>query len=151
MEIEKAIEIGKKLINKYCPEYKLKIGNMKREHGYCNYTNKTIALSKYYIINNTEESVTGTIIHEIAHALTRGDNHGKKWQAKCIELGGDGKRLSNKTNGVPKKWKYVCEKCGNSFETFRKSKRIGACLYCCNKHNYGEYDERFILKEFKLR
>lgn len=33
------------------------------------------------------DDLLDTLLHEIAHALTPGDGHGKLWQAKAMELG----------------------------------------------------------------
>ncbi|HIQ56884.1 TPA: SprT-like domain-containing protein [Candidatus Gracilibacteria bacterium] len=60
----------------------------KKRFGMCNYTTKTISLSKYLTAINSEEKVINTILHEIAHALA-GYNagHGKKWKETMINLG----------------------------------------------------------------
>jgi uncharacterized protein (UPF0335 family) len=39
---------------------------------------------------NTLERVKMTVLHEIAHALTKGHGHDRVWQRKCIEIGGNG-------------------------------------------------------------
>lgn len=67
--------------------WSFKIDNAKRRFGVCNYTYKFIGLSSVLIELNTEAEVLDTILHEIAHALTRGDGHGRRWKAKCVELG----------------------------------------------------------------
>ena len=46
-----------------------------------------IELSRPLVELNSEEEVRDTILHEIAHVLTWGDDHGPKWQAECRRLG----------------------------------------------------------------
>lgn len=82
--------------------------------GQCNYTQKKIVLSLELTALNTESEVKDTIIHEIAHALTPGDGHGKKWKEKCIELGCRPEQYFNDTQKVTSFSRYtaVCENCG---------------------------------------
>lgn len=82
--------------------------------GQCNYTHKKIVLSLELTALNTKSEVKDTIIHEIAHALTPGDGHGKKWKAKCVELGCRPEQYFNDTQKVTAFSRYtaVCEACG---------------------------------------
>lgn len=70
----------------------LRYGNAKRVAGSCDYRHKRITLSKYLLAQRSYEESLNTIVHEIAHALTKGHNHDAVWAAKHRELGGDGKR-----------------------------------------------------------
>ena len=54
-----------------------------------------IRLSLLYVRLNDEAKVRDSILHEIAHALTPGDQHGLAWQKKCRELGCDPNRFSH--------------------------------------------------------
>lgn len=63
-----------------------------RRFGVCNLTKKHISLSRTLCELNSDEEVTDTILHEIAHALAyerHGKNckHDKRWQKICIEIG----------------------------------------------------------------
>lgn len=82
--------------------------------GLCDYTNKKVVLSLELTALNTESEVKDTLIHEIAHALTPGDGHGKRWKAKCIELGCRPEQYYNDTQKVTAFSRYtaVCEVCG---------------------------------------
>ena len=55
--------------------------------GYCEPAKKYIVLSKPVIMANSLRFARGTILHEIAHALTPEHGHDSTWKAKCIELG----------------------------------------------------------------
>jgi predicted SprT family Zn-dependent metalloprotease len=46
-----------------------------------------IELSRKLVELNTEDEVRDTILHEIAHLLTWGDDHGSKWKKMCVKLG----------------------------------------------------------------
>lgn len=57
-------------------------------HGRCFHKEKLIALSHRMTSVNTEEVVTDTIRHEIAHALAGPKHsHDDVWRAKAVELG----------------------------------------------------------------
>lgn len=60
--------------------------------GLCVYEEREIQLSKYWMLSIKYQDAVQVILHEIAHALTEGHNHDSVWSAKCIEIGGDGKR-----------------------------------------------------------
>lgn len=79
---------------------------------------RKIELSTKLVEINDEQRVRLTILHEIAHALTEGHGHDRVWQAKLLEIGGDGKRCysSSDTNTiertrVKKIYQLVCVDC----------------------------------------
>lgn len=90
--------------------------------GKCKYGYRIIELAGWFIDNNTDEEIELTILHELAHALTRGHGHDIVWSNKCKELGGNGLRYYNQggRNVVnPNKHRYSrkrytlkCECCG---------------------------------------
>src|SRR4051812_18501566 len=59
----------------------------RRRFGSCQPARKRITLSRALTLLNNLDQIRDTILHEIAHALTPGDNHGDKWRAKCVEIG----------------------------------------------------------------
>lgn len=74
--------------------WKFSFNNSKRSCGLCSYVKKVIYISNYYISSKTTtlEDIENAILHEIAHALTPGEKHGKVWKAKAIEIGCSGER-----------------------------------------------------------
>lgn len=67
--------------------FRFKWNNRKSSFGLCDYTNRTIQLSRIMTANQCKEQIRDTILHEIAHALTPGAGHGPAWKRKARELG----------------------------------------------------------------
>ena len=57
--------------------------------GLCSYKDKCIILSAHHIDIHPTPDVRNTILHEVAHALTRGHAHDDIWAAKAKEIGCD--------------------------------------------------------------
>lgn len=129
----------------------------KKRFGRCNYTTKTISLSKYLTEINSEEKVTETIIHEIAHALAgHSAGHGKKWKETMTHLG----QTPNRCYGndvISPKLKYT-GKCKNykickteiqrntlPKRTLLVQKHI-ACKTCCKKFNNNKFSMNYIFE-----
>lgn len=141
MTINEAYVLAVSLKNKH-PElssWKVSFNNRKKAFGICNYRTREISLSKLFIPFMTDEAVKDTIVHEIAHALTMGHDHDNVWKRKCIELGGNGYRISgveNFKNGIDgilefgaKNCKYTltCPTCGCKVHLNRKPKLTRSC------------------------
>lgn len=58
-----------------------------RRFGLCDYSRKTISMSKLLVYLNSEDVVKDIILHEIAHALTPRAGHGPKWRIICEAIG----------------------------------------------------------------
>jgi predicted SprT family Zn-dependent metalloprotease len=96
--------------------------------GVCNYTQKEINLSLELTMLNTENEVRDTIVHEIAHALTPNDGHGRKWKAKCVEIGCRPEQFFTNEQKVTANSRYIatCEACGMK----HKRDKITLSCYC---------------------
>jgi predicted SprT family Zn-dependent metalloprotease len=114
----------------------------KTAFGVCSYTKREIQLSAYLIPECTEEGITDTILHEIAHALTPGHHHDNVWKRKCIELGGNGERVGSdlkykkdSADVYEKLAKYTltCPVCGEKIYMNRRPTRSSSC----GKHGKG--------------
>ena len=118
------------------------------------YNYRVVELSIPLVKINDEERVMKTILHEIAHALTEGHEHDSVWQAKCLEIGGDGKRCYSRhdTNTIERKrtlYQAYCPEHGNRGITYRRTDK--ACGICCKKYKGGRYSERFNIQYRELK
>lgn len=114
--------------------------------GICKYKTKEIHINKRFALIEKEEEVIDTIIHEVAHALTRGAGHGERWKAKCIELGCSDeqfKNLDKETLNKLARYKGVCPTCGHEIYSSRKTGIIH--IQCSNKE-YRESGQTDYLK-----
>lgn len=74
----------------------IKSSNKVGRAGDCNHKKKIIRLSPLFVELNSQEHITNTILHEIAHALTPNHGHNKFWKRKAIEIGCTGSRTYSK-------------------------------------------------------
>lgn len=132
-------------------EWTYNFGQATRLFGYCSYTKKKITLSEPLVLLNSEEEVTNTILHEIAHAMTgkiivngRVMHHGSDWVRTARSIGCTGDRCYGSHVKTPSpRYLAVCSRCHSKREYQRKRKL--ACGNCCRKHNGGKFSERFLL------
>lgn len=128
-------------------EWCFKFDHAKRRFGCCNYSNSVISLSRHLTRLNDEDEVRDTLLHEIAHALTPGDGHGRKWKAKCLEIGAKPERCyqAEEVEQTLAPYYLYCKHCGIEQPRFRRSRRIVACRDCCNRYNSGKFSDDFQL------
>lgn len=154
MDINKAIALAKTIMGNHSElkNWKVTSNNRKRAFGICSYGKSQIELSSVLVPIMTDKAILDTIIHEIAHALTRGHNHDNVWKRKCIELGGDGKRCGGtekyKDEEAGKvlmekleKYTLTCPVCNAKTSMSRLPKRSYSCI------NHGS---RYYNPEYKL-
>lgn len=68
----------------------------KKRLGACHYSKRKITISHYMTEAADEETVTQTLLHEIAHALLPvGAGHGPQWKALAKRIGYTGKRTAS--------------------------------------------------------
>ena len=97
-----------------------------RRFGVCHYGKKHISLSRTLCELNTDEEVTDTILHEIAHALAferHGENcgHDQRWKTICVEIGARPKACYDNTvvqQNAP--WVLVHKVTGEVFRSYYK-------------------------------
>jgi len=141
----------KELVEEQIKKHKLigwrfEINNSKKVLGQCNYREKIINVSWSFMKQNTDELVMDVILHEIAHALTRGHHHDEVWKAKCLEIGANPDRICNEAV-IPKgKYVYECPKCKKESHYFRKKRREFACGDCCKVYNNNRYSDKYICR-----
>ena len=84
-----ALELGADLFAQHgLTDWRLKLDHARRRAGQCDYSNKTISLSRHYVRYAEQAHIKDTILHEIAHALV-GPHHGHDavWRQKAREIG----------------------------------------------------------------
>jgi len=148
MELTKAKNIAKQLIEQHCNDYHFEWFNGTSTYGLCCRRIHTIKISKILTELNSEKEFRNTILHEIAHALTTG-GHNKEFYKMCIKVGSAPERCYSTSVITPKKDSYIYE-CPKCKQKVTRHKMIGknktACGRCCNKYNFGNYSTEFILK-----
>lgn len=116
MDTQKCRELANELLTKHnLTDWTFQFDESVRRFGVCRYKPKVISMSWRLVSLNTEQRVKRIILHEIAHALCPKEHHNWKWQAKLLEIGGDGKRCYDLSDTiVPKaKYKTLCPACGH--------------------------------------
>ena len=107
----------------------------RRRFGSCQPGRKLLTLSRPLTLLNNEDQVRDTILHEIAHALTPGDGHGRRWRAKCVEIGANPKRTYGDDEVVspprrPAWFEMGCERCNWWVDRRRRTRRKLVCKAC---------------------
>jgi len=104
-------------------------------NGQCNYARKTISLSRITNAIRDEADVRQTIIHEVAHALTPGADHGYLWKIKFRALGGSGDRVARDKVDVSliSKYRVECSVTGKPLgHANRKGKVLASSVCKCH-------------------
>ncbi|WP_423921914.1 SprT-like domain-containing protein [Frigoribacterium sp. 2-23] len=105
--------------------------NAKTRAGLCNYTSKTITVSRYLAGRYEDDEIHQVLLHEVAHALAGSRaGHGPTWRRVAAELGYEGSRLHDgaiASELAP--WVGVCP-AGHEHFRYREPKRALACGRC---------------------
>ena len=119
--------------------------------GCCHWRTRKITLSRYHAEHGTEADITETILHEIAHALAGvSAKHGLKWKIIARRIGANPKATSDRPlHAPPPKYQGTCPGCGQTSKARRRTK--AACAACCDRHNGGRFDPRFLLTWSSVR
>jgi predicted SprT family Zn-dependent metalloprotease len=116
-------------------DWTFKFDHARRRFGSCRTRAKLITLSRHLTFLNTEAEVRDTILHEIAHALCPGDNHGPAWRAMCRQIGAKPTRCytDNEVTSPPRRparFEIGCPKCNWWTERRRLTRRKLICAKC---------------------
>lgn len=103
--------------------------------GICRRKQREISLSAPLMSVWTEEQARDTILHEIAHALTKG-GHGTEWQRMCVRIGADPTRTWGH-NGEERLERRYTGRCPNGHELKRdrRPRKPVSCSVCCPVFN----------------
>lgn len=119
--------------------WRFRLNNRKTAIGVCNYREKTIFYSTVFL-KQEEKEIKDTLLHEIAHALTKGSGHGREWKRMCILLGCKPKRTKSSNNECKEellktaKYIAVCKN-GHTHYKNKSSKTQSSCGLCDRKFN----------------
>lgn len=115
------------------PGWKFAIDSAKRRAGLCNYSEKVISLSRYYIDLHSIDECLQVLAHELGHAKAgKAAGHTKAWLAAAREFG----YLNERFTGVEiaqehASWVGVCPS-GHEHYRYRKPTRPMSCLKCAS-------------------
>lgn len=111
--------------------WRLSFDNAKMRAGACRSDRKEITLSRPLMTLYDVEQVTGTVLHEIAHALAgAGHGHDRVWRRIAKRIGYTGGRcVPVDAPQVDGPWEGVCE-AGHRTTAHRRPVRVRSCLRC---------------------
>jgi predicted SprT family Zn-dependent metalloprotease len=111
--------------------WSFEIKDFGRRAGVCKHSIQRIEIQEYYALNNPQEEVVDTLMHEIAHALTPGHHHDIIWKAMAVQLGAAPKSCVNKNAlAKPSDWKATCN-CGKVYYKYKASAGLEQRHFCC--------------------
>jgi predicted SprT family Zn-dependent metalloprotease len=104
----------------------------RRRLGACWLDRRRITLSREFVRLNGEGLVRDVILHEIAHALTPGDGHGRAFKRKARELGCSDRSCVDTALVVTSPPTYIleCPHCGRTWPRYRRPASALACGAC---------------------
>jgi predicted SprT family Zn-dependent metalloprotease len=114
--------------------------NGRKRAGCCQYATQVISLSYAFAKQASQEEITDTILHEIAHALVgKAHNHDEVWRTKAREIGCSGRRCHDR-QFVPPRYIVTCERhCWVA--TAERRRRGVVCMQCRGRIVYQTYTE----------
>lgn len=149
MNLNDAEDMARRLIAQHAPGYRFAWDNARSRFGQCNYSTRTISLSRPVSRINDETEVRDTILHECAHAIAGPSaGHGPVWRATARSIGARPNRTSDADNGRGEApWVGVCAK-GHVGSTrfFRRPRVRRSCATCAP----GVFDSRYLLTYSKV-
>lgn len=116
------------------PGWTFAFDSAKTRAGLCNYTSKTISVSRYLASRYDDDEIHQVLLHEVAHAIagTRA-GHGQKWKAIAADLGYEGKRLHDgEIANELAPWVGSCP-AGHVHYRYRRPTRALACGRCSRR------------------
>ena len=140
-----AIDLATKLMDAHgLVGWRIKFDHARRRAGQCDYTNKTISLSRLYVRHAGIDHIRDTILHEIAHALV-GPRHGHDavWRQKAREIGCTAARCHN-LSFARARWVMTCPNGCFSVERHRKKSGL-VCASCKSAVEFYPAETKTVL------
>lgn len=112
-------------------DWKFEFDSAKQRAGLCNYTDKVISVSKYFVQIHSVDECTQVVLHEIAHALAgKSAGHGPDWKRLAKSIGYRGEKFTGKEIAEQTaKWVGECSN-GHRHYRFKAPKTALACGIC---------------------
>ena len=136
MNLFEAAILAKRLMADHgLTDWSFRFDHARRRFGKCDYTNKSITLSRPLTLLNGVNEARDTILHEIAHALTPGAGHGARWRAACVAVGAKPSRCYKDADVVspprrPAAYRIGCPKCDWWVDRRRNTGKKYLCKRC---------------------
>ena len=154
MQIHEAQNMAEALMKSHgLSDWRFSFDRARRRFGACRPATKEISLSKHLTLMNDESQVRETILHEIAHALTPGDGHGRRWKKMCLAVGAKPVRCFTTEEVAvpaqkPSRYEMGCRQCGWWADRRRISHARLICRRCSKEVTYRH---RASGQEFVMR
>ncbi len=149
MELQAAQNLAYALMRQHglIPGWSFEFDNSLNRFGVCKYRPKVISLSRNLVKLNGEPEVRDTILHEIAHALTPGDHHGRAWKLMCIRIGAKPERCFKREDKEAPAGRYqaVCGGCGTVHHRHKKPQAIEGRKVSCRCQSNVPWAVRHLL------
>lgn len=117
-------------------QWRFRFDTAKRRLGSCQYTERTITLSRPLTLVNSEDQMRDTILHEIAHVIAgHSAGHGPRWKAACVRVGARPDRCASMDEVVmpTAPWYHVCPQCDHRTPRYKRPSRRYGCATCRTK------------------
>jgi predicted SprT family Zn-dependent metalloprotease len=150
MNLHEASHLARDLMKQHeLVGWTFELDHARRRFGRCDYTHRRITLSRSLTFLNPIEEVRDTILHEIAHALTPGGNHGPRWRGMCLQIGARPIRCFTDDRVVslprpPARYLFGCPKCDWWVERRRAVRRKFQCKLCRGKVVFRQKAEAIL-------
>jgi predicted SprT family Zn-dependent metalloprotease len=103
------------------------IAATKRRLGVCKYRSKRIEIAGFFALNNPDELVFETLLHEIAHALAGPEaRHGPEWKRIALRLGAKPQACEDSPDVAlePADWQSDCRACGTTYHRYKRPRSL---------------------------
>jgi predicted SprT family Zn-dependent metalloprotease len=106
--------------------WRFQFSNHKTIVGQCDHQKKVIKYSQHFLMKTGEDSITDTLLHEIAHALVGvGHNHDQVWRNKARQIGCSAERTCGPEAQTTAKHNFYmeCPSCFKRWYRYRMKRR----------------------------
>lgn len=102
------VALATPLFQQHAPGWVFAFDRATKRAGSCNYTTKTITVSKEYALKVPDANLRNTLLHELAHAITGPrTGHGPVWKSTAVRIGCTGDRC-HAVAFSPTKYSVAC-------------------------------------------